>query len=213
MMDQIKVSVVDDHPVVLQGFKTMLSSYNDFLLLGAYADPALLLEDLGSNTPDVLFFDIKMPVITGEELVEILADKYPQIKLIALTYLDSLYYAKLVMRKGASGYLLKTSSADEVRDAIKAVHNGSQYIETSIKDKIFQHALLNKKQNNEGLILTRREREVLQLIASNFNSSEIAGKLYISKRTVENHRANMLLKLKVKNAPSLVKKAIELNLL
>jgi DNA-binding NarL/FixJ family response regulator len=211
--NKIRISIIDDHPVVAEGLATMFAQQETIEVVAVYTDVKKLLDEISGLPPDILVMDIQMPEMNGEELMEVLLKDFPKIKVITLTYLDSLYYARSMVRKGVQGYLLKTCSATEIVKAVKAVYNGDQYIEEALKEKILQQALLNKKQVSNIPVLTRRELEILQLMASNFNSFEIAQKLFLSKRTVEHHRANMLLKLKVKNAPALIKKAVELNLL
>ena len=209
----IKVSIIDDHPVVLNGIQLLFTNRQDMQLVGRYTTASALFEGLERNPSDVLLLDIKLSDIAAEDLAAQLADKFPKMKVIALTYLDTVYYVKLMMRHGVQGYLLKTATEKEVVEAICQVYNGGRYIDHSLQERILQHTLLNKKATSGTPTLSRREREILQLMASNYSSQEIARKLFLSKRTVENHRANMLSKFKVKNSVSLIKKAIELELL
>lgn len=210
---KIRVAIIDDHPIVLQGMAMVISHVDDMEIAGQYQTASALMEGLERSVPDILLMDINMPGIGGDELALALRDKYPEIRIIALTSLDSAYYTQLMMKRGAKGYILKGSGENVLLDAIRTVYAGEQYLEESVKERILQIALGQRKEGRSAVVLTKREIQVLQMIASNFSSQDIADKLFISKKTVENHRSNMLLKMKVKNAPSLIKKAIEMNLL
>lgn len=209
----ISIAIADDHPITVDGLKLMLSNQKDMRLVATYPDGNRLLEGLEQQTPDILLLDIKMPGIPGEEVAKLIAKKFPDIRIIALSYLDSVYYVRTMMKSGVSGYLSKNCSNETLIRAIRQVYNGEQYVEDFLKEKILQSALSNKKENRDHVRLTRREKDVLQLLASNFNSQQIADRLFLSKRTVENHRFSLLIKLGVKNSAALVKRAIEMNLL
>jgi len=209
---KIKVSIIDDHPVVIEGLRNMLATKPDIHVITVFINGRDLLNEMPMNLPDVLLLDIKLPDVAGDELVEIIGKNYPQVKVIALTYLDSMYFTNLMMKKGVKGYLLKTSTGEDITEAIRIVYNGGVYLAKPVEQKLLLQAFQAKKPEPIPE-LTKREKEVLQLLASNYSSQQIADKLYISRRTVESHRSSMLLKLKVKNSASLIKKAIELNLL
>ena len=163
--------------------------------------------------PDVLLLDIQMPGQTGDELAEIISVQYPAIKMLALTNQDNVYYIKNMLRKGVHGYILKTSKEEILLEAIRTVYRGEQYLESSLKDKVVQDTLQAKKQLSADPILSRREKDVLQLISLNLTSQQVADKLFISKRTVDNHRLSLMMKLGAKNVAALVKKAIQLGLI
>lgn len=210
---KIKIAIADDHPLVINGLHHILSNSGDMEVTGSYADGKELLAGLTRTQPAVLLLDIHMPGQTGDEVAEIISEKYPKIKMLALTNLDNVYYIKNMLRKGVHGYILKTTREEILLDAIRTVYKGEQYLEPVLKEKVIQDALLAKRQTAATPVLSRREKEVLQFIASNLTSQQIADKLFVSKRTIDNHRLSLLMKLDAKNVAALVKKGIQLGLI
>jgi len=209
---KIKIAIADDHPLVIVGLSIILAN-NDMHLTGSYNDGRELLAGLKSNTPDVLILDIHMPGQQGDELAGIITDQYPNIKILALTNEDSVYYVKSMHRKGAHGYILKTTSESVLVDAIRRVYHGEQYLETRLKEKVKQDTLQAKKRLSAGPVLTEREKEILRYISQDMTSAQIAEKISLSKRTIDYFRLSMLTKLGVKNVGALVKKGIQLGLI
>jgi DNA-binding NarL/FixJ family response regulator len=154
-----------------------------------------------------------MPNITGDELAEIISARYPDIKILILTNQDNIYYINNMLRKGAIGYILKTTREETLLEAIRTVSQGEMYLEPVLNEKVLQDAQQAKKDSAAQPILSRRELEVLQFIATDITSQEIADKMFISKRTVDNHRLSLMMKLGVKNSAALVKKGIQLGLI
>lgn len=208
-----RVSIADDHPLVINGLIQILQCCDDIEIIATYPNGQELLEGLPQLQPDVLLLDIQMPYKTGDEVAPVIIQQYEKVKIIALTNQDNTAYLKSMMRHGVSGYLLKTSDADDIVAAIRQVQAGESYIDPILKDKLVQESLQTKRGNPRTPLLTRREKEVLELIASNATSQEIADTLYLSKRTIDNHRLSLLLKLDVKNSAALIKKAMQLGLL
>jgi len=214
MHPNIHIAIADDHPLILNGLKNMLRYCPDMTVVGTYPGGRALLQGLLQVKPDVLLLDIQMPDQSGEEVARIISGRYPEIKMLALTNLDHVHSIKSMLQQGVLGYVLKTASETILLQAIRTVYRGEQFLEPELKEKVLQHALSTKQQQGAlDAVLTRREKQVLQLIASDHTSQEIAEKLCVSKRTVDNHRIGLLLKLGVKSSPSLVKKAIDLGLL
>ena len=180
---------------------------------GSYTTGAALLKGFEAILPDVLLLDIHMPGMGGEEVADAVAEKYPSVKILVLTNEDNIYYIKNLLRRNVCGYLLKTTREDTLLDAVRAVFGGGQYIEPALKEKIVQDTLQAKKQVSANMVLSRNEKEVLRLIASDLTSQEIADKLFMSKRTVDAHRLNLLTKLGAKNVASLVKRGLQLGLI
>jgi DNA-binding NarL/FixJ family response regulator len=146
-----------------------------------------------------------MPGKTGIELAAIITKTYRNIKIIALTNVDVVAQIKKILQQGVMGYLLKDASPEKIVAAIETVYAGEQFIQEELK----QQLLSSLSASNAKQIVTRREKEILQLIVDEFTNQEIADKLYLSLRTVENHRNNLLQKLDVKNTAGLVKVAIQ----
>jgi len=212
-MYKIKIAIADDHPLVINGLRHILSNSADMEIIDSYNNGVELLAGIADKEPDVLLLDVQMPGQTGDELAVIISEQYPMIKMLALTNLDNVYYIKNMMRSGVHGYILKTTREEILLEAIRTVYNGEQYLEPVLKEKVLVDALQAKRQVYADPILSRREKEVLQFIAANLTSQQIADKLFVSKRTIDNHRLNLMVKLDVKNGAALIKKAIQLGLI
>jgi DNA-binding NarL/FixJ family response regulator len=205
----IRVAMADDHLIVLNGLEKILTGFAEIEVTGTYTNGDLLLEGLTTSQPDVLLLDIQMPGKNGIELAGIIAKKYPAIQMIALTNVDILVQVKKMLKQGTMGYLMKDVSPDILFNAITTVHGGEQFIDERLKKQ-----LLNNFSAGPGdRLITRREKEILQLITEEYTNPEIAGKLHISPHTVENHRNHLLQKLGAKNTAGLVKAAIEQGLI
>ena len=213
VQQKIKICILDNCPVVIRGLQAILETSTDMEFAGGQTDTLGLISWLGDVVPHILVTDVTIGETALDELMAIVSGSFGHIRVLVFTSLDSIYKVKAAMRLGTAGYLLKTCKEEEILSALRLVNAGEQYIESGIKESILQKVLLNKKPVTGHPRLTRREKQILQLLASNYSSREISDRLYISKKTVENHRSNMLLKFRVKNAPSLIKKALELDLL
>jgi DNA-binding NarL/FixJ family response regulator len=201
----IRVAIVDDQVIILNGLQKILADAPHVKIEGVYNNGDDLLVAMEKNIPDVLLLDIQMPGKSGPELAMIIAKKYPTVKMIALTNVDVISQVKQMLQKGCLGYLLKDVSPEILLKAIETVHNGEQFLKEDFKTQ-----LLNSLSGNESNhLITRREKEILKLIVEENTNQEIAGKLFLSLRTVENHRNNLLQKLQVKNTAGLVKIAIQ----
>jgi DNA-binding NarL/FixJ family response regulator len=201
----IRVAIVDDQVIILNGLQKILADAPHVKIEGVYNNGDDLLVAMEKNIPDVLLLDIQMPGKSGPELAMIIAKKYPTVKMIALTNVDVISQVKQMLQKGCLGYLLKDVSPEILLKAIETVHNGEQFLKEEFKTQ-----LLNSLSGNESNhLITRREKEILKLIVEENTNQEIAGKLFLSLRTVENHRNNLLQKLQVKNTAGLVKIAIQ----
>ena len=201
----IRVAIVDDQVIILNGLQKILADAPHVKIEGVYNNGDDLLEAMEKNIPDVLLLDIQMPGKSGPELAVIIAKKYPTVKMIALTNVDVISQVKHMLQKGCLGYLLKDVSPEILLKAIETVHNGEQFLKEDFKTQ-----LLNSLSGNESNhLITRREKEILKLIVEENTNQDIAGKLFLSLRTVENHRNNLLQKLQVKNTAGLVKVAIQ----
>jgi len=190
----------------------MLSNYAHITLTGTYCNGAELLEGLRQHVPDVLLLDIQLPGQTGDELAPLLLREYPDMRILTLTNLDSSLYVHNMMRHGVHGYVLKTSDPKTVIEGIEHIHAGEQFLDPAVREKLQQFMSTMKKESFLKPRLTSREKEILRLIVNGDTSQEIAERLFISMRTVEYYRLNILLKLDVKNTAALVKKALTLGL-
>jgi DNA-binding NarL/FixJ family response regulator len=207
----VRVIITEDHIILRQGLRMLLSEDPGLEVVGEAGNGVELLELLAHTPADVVLMDINMPEMDGFEATERIIAKYPDTKVIALSMLNSLPYVQKIMNCGASGFLLKTTGKDELRSAIKLVAGGTNYICSELSISLLSNstapvAARNEKVEQTGL--SKREIEVLVLIAEGFTNAEIADKLFTSKRTIETHRQNILEKTGAKNTANLIKYAI-----
>jgi DNA-binding NarL/FixJ family response regulator len=212
-MNQIRLGIVDDHAVVIDGLKTMLGTYPHLQVAYTTQYGNELLNFLQASCLDVLLMDIQMPETNGIDLCKQITRHYPQTKVIAFSSFDDSNYVKQIFRSGAKGYLLKNADKQTILTAIETVMNGEDYMDETIKKILLQESLTGQRRSIYEVPLTKREKELVQLIAEGFSSQEIADKLFISLRTVETHRLNINQKLDVKNTAGLVKEAIKRGLI
>ncbi len=203
MAEQIKVIVVDDHPLVLRGFEYILAGTDDIQLKQSFEDAREAFSYLDKTAVDVVLLDINMPEMDGFDAIQILQKQYPQVQVIAISNLNEASVASRMLQNGASGYLLKNVSAEELIDAIKAVCCGEKIVAHEMQEML--------KQSDQTVpIVTRREQEILLLLAKGLTTGNIAENMFISPLTVESHRRNLLQKFKVNNVASLIHKATEM---
>ena len=210
----IRVAIVDDHLLALRGICSMLADYKQITVTATYTSGAALLEGLAQEQPDVLLLDVLLPDLSGKELAPVITARYPQVRMIALTSLEGPAVVKSMMQRGCLGFLLKDTTEENLVSAIEHVYRGVEFIEPTLKEYISQNMVHYRKSGQQVMPeLTTREKEILQLIAAEYRTQEIADKLFISFRTVENHRYSIMQKLDAKNAASLVKLALQMGLL
>lgn len=210
---KITIDIVDDHNVVISGIKNMLNDHDHIEVTNTYNTGAALIEGLKQQQPNVLLLDIQLPDITGDELTGIITTTYPDVQILIMTGFDTTYHVKNLLQKGARGYLLKNTAESTLIQAIETVAVGDQFIDPSLREQLLKDLLKDKKQVAGRPVLSRREKDVLTLIVEEHTSQEIADKLFLSLRTVENYRINLLQKLHVKNTAGLVKVALQMGLL
>lgn len=210
----IKILIIDDHPLVIDGIKTMLKDESQLHIEAAAKTAKEALVFLDNTTPvDVILLDINLPDIDGLRLCELIREKNKTVKIIGLTYVNEAGIITQLIRKGANGYLLKNMERDELIDAIYCIMDGTIYLSKAANEKILQQLQnLNLQQNNIPA-LTRREKEILQLLSEGMTSTEIASRLYLSNYTVDTHRKNMLQKFNVHNTQSLMNVVRELGII
>lgn len=213
MMNKIQVILVDDHQLILSGLETILHAEPHIEVIASCRDGEALLESLSFLKPDVIIMDIQMPGIDGIRLCKQISARYPHIGILALSNLEEKQFITNMIRNGARGYLLKTVEPAMLVRAIETVHEGyDQFIQPELRAKLFHETLTGKKHSAYRPVLTRREKEILKLIADEKSNQEIAEQLFLSIRTVESHRFNLMQKLQVKNAAGLVREALEAGL-
>ncbi|MBL0742718.1 response regulator transcription factor [Chryseolinea lacunae] len=211
--DKIKVLIADDHKIIRVGLQGILQRATDVDVVGEAEDGNDVMAFLEKNVTDVILMDIDMGKASGTETTQKVKQRYPDVHVLALTMHEEQEHIIQMLEAGASGYLLKNTGSDELVAAIHAVAKGDSYYSSSVSASLLK-ALTNLKSKtparpNKDIPLSEREIQVLQLIAQECSNGEIAEKLFISIRTVDTHRRNILEKLQVKNTAGLVKYAIE----
>ncbi|MEO1054587.1 MAG: response regulator transcription factor [Bacteroidota bacterium] len=209
-MGKIKVLLADDHGVVRKGIKMLIDDDPSIEIIGETSAGDETIEQTKSLLPDILITDISMPGLSGIEVTKIITKDLPDVKVLVLsTHHDEEYIVKS-FEAGAMGYLPKDSEENEIIDAVKSISKGKMYYTKFVSD-ILARSMLRKSspKYEEDLALTDRELEILRCIVDGLNNREIADKLFISARTVDTHRRNIMKKLNTKNTAELVRIAME----
>jgi DNA-binding NarL/FixJ family response regulator len=205
----MKVILIDDHPILLNGLVSILKSSGQVEILGTGGSSAEAIKLLSQNQPDILLCDYNLPDETGLALVQKVKRIYPSVKIIILSMHSEAYLVKEILKEGIQGYVLKKDTQEELLAALEAVNAGRMYFSNEI------NAILMKSLHDPGeeKLLTERELEILQLIALECNNKQISERLFISERTVETHRKNIFRKTKTTSLVGLIKFAYANNLI
>ncbi len=210
-MERINIILVDDHQMFRDGVKSVLSDEENIHIVGEVGSANDLYALLKNTTPDVIITDISMPDISGIEVARYVSENYPQVKILILSMHSNEEFITKALSVGANGYLPKDTSMSELLKAINAIYNGENYFNKSISDTILK-SLINKQKGSSVKALTNREKEIINLVVEGLTNKEIADKLFISVRTVDSHKNNIMQKLNLKSSVELVKYAIKNNL-
>lgn len=210
-MQKIKVFLVDDHNILMDGVEAILKDIKNVTVVGKANSIEMTEQLLRINLPDLVLTDINIGGKSGLDLTKYIKKEYPQIKIIVLSIHDDFLNITNMIRAGASGYLLKNVKNDELYRAIAKVMNGETYIQGSIANNV--NSVLDNKQNEKATNLSPREIEIIKLIAKEHTSAEIGRILFISEHTVETHRKNIWRKTGVKSTIGLLNFAKEHNIL
>jgi DNA-binding NarL/FixJ family response regulator len=212
----IKLLIADDHRIMLDGIVSLLQSDKEITVAGIAANGYEVLELVNKQHFDVCLLDISMPGLDGIETTRLLKERKPELKIIILTTYNDKEIITEMLQCGVSGYLLKNSSKQELTEAIKKVAGGGFYFSDEVHASIMKNytrQLREKSNTAEVITLTKREREILQLLAREYTNEKIAEALIISYRTVETHRKNIMQKTRSHNLAGLLKFAYSKNLL
>lgn len=214
-MSVIKVFLVDDHKIFREGLKLLFSTIKGIEVIGEASNGKTFLEMLKNNQPDIVFMDINMREMDGIEATQQALDKYPDLKIIALTSFEDEEYFNRMTDLGVRGYLLKNSMKEDFEKAIHKVNEGLNYYSDELIVKLsnkMTQLQKNKKKEKEDIIFTDEERELLNYICKGFTNKQIGDIMHLSSRTIEAHRARLLDKTKTKNSVALAVFAISNNL-
>ena len=199
----IKVFIVDDHYMVIEGIRSLLQNEKGVDWVGHATNASSCLAFLQQQQPDVILMDINLPDKSGIDLCKEVKERYPSVFIIGLSTFNQQSFLQKMNDNGASGYVLKNATQAELMEAIEIVASGKTFLSN-------EAALsLRSKDNNDAPVITRREKEVLELIAEGMTNNEVAQKLFISPSTVDTHRKNLLVKFEAKNTASLIRLAAQ----
>jgi DNA-binding NarL/FixJ family response regulator len=196
------ILIVDDHPLLARGLKTVLSDYLPAYQVDLAATGKECTCKLRSSKFDIILLDINLPDINGIDLCEIIHRDYPEIRILALTSFNEFTTVNKMLTNGASGYILKNAMPEEIIKGIETVMNGEIFLCHEVD-------ILMRKDTDKHIFLTRRETDMLRLITEGFTNQEISEKLFLGSETVKSYRKNLLFKLNAKNTAALVKLALE----
>lgn len=208
-MEKTDVLIVDDHKLFREGLKLLLVNMENIGQVWEAPDGEAFLDMIRNQMPDLVLMDIEMPNVNGVEATRKAIEKYPEMKIIALSMYGDDEYIHKMLEAGASGFLLKSSDFSEVKRAITNVVQGSNYFSEEILYRLIHSLKTRTSPSDQPVLLSDREKEVLLLICRGFSNQEIAERLFISKRTVDHHRASLLTKTETNNTASLVVYAIK----
>lgn len=209
-MKKIKVLIADDHQMVIDGLMSLLECESHIEVVGQALNGKAVLEILEKQEVDIAILDIEMPELTGVEATKIIKEKYPNVKVLILSMYNTEKFVQNLIEIGADGYILKNKGKEELVKALHYIMEGDEYFGREV-EKTYRKAKKKKSVENEHVRLTKREKEVLKLIAIGDTTPIISNKLFIAASTVETHRRNLIEKTGVRNSKGLVKYAIDNN--
>ena len=213
-MKKIKILVVDDHPLVRFGVINQLKTCEDYVVVGEAEDGEDAIAKTKALSPDLVIMDIFMPGISGIEATKLLKKKYPSTRVLILTGFENEDYVYQIIRSGAGGYVLKSVEKEELLEAVRAVLRDEKFFSPRISKLIVENFIRKAEGQKipiatDDEILTKREREILVHVADGLTNQQIAEKLFISARTVDTHRTNIMQKLNIHDVANLVRYAID----
>ena len=216
MGEKQRIVIAEDHTILREGLQALLSSSQDFEVVGEAEDGRDAIQCAEKHKPDLVLMDLSMPRMSGMEAIREIKKRCPQTKILALTVHKTEEYILAALQAGANGYISKDATHDELLLAIKSVLKGKTYLSPGISEKVVEGYLEGKKAVKSKTAwdtLTQREREILKLIAEGYTNKEIAAYLFISVKTVETHRTHLMKKLDLHNISALTAFAIEKGLI
>lgn len=207
----LRLLIADDHSMFADGIESILANESDIDVVGKCPDGNSVFEFLKEKTVDLILLDVNLPDMSGIEVSKKLNREYPDIKILAVSMFNEESFVTEILQHGASGYILKNTGKTELLKAIQTVNNGQSYFSKEVTQTIMGSLMKNKNATKKPtkLKISRREKEVLQLIMQEFTTQEIADKLFVSVKTVESHRGSLLTKLQARNTAGLVRIAME----
>lgn len=203
----IKVLLADDHQIIIDGLRFILDQEETVEVVGEASDGREVLDKLKNREVDIVILDINMPVLDGIDTMIRIRESHPEVKVLMLTMYNNAEFIKKLNQAGADGFILKNTGKEELMTALNTLSEGKTYYGQEVTKTLLDSQ--NKSKQPDKIELTKREKEVLGLLADGLTTSEISEKLFISTHTVESHRKNLLSKFRVKNTTGLVKFAYQ----
>jgi DNA-binding NarL/FixJ family response regulator len=207
----INVLIVDDHPVVVEGLRSLLRQLKNIQTAGSAANAFEAIAFLRKNKVDIILLDVNLPDISGIDLCKKIKKEFAGVKVLGISTFSERSYISRMIENGAAGYLIKSATAEEIAEAIQTILQGRLYLSLEL-GHLLQPAAVTLPAGGIPA-LTKREKEVLKLIAEGLTNNQIAARLFISPLTVDSHRKNLLTKLNVNNTASLIRLAVEQQLI
>jgi len=211
-MATIKILLADDHELIRTGIRNLIGNNKDFLVVGESGDGEETIRKVQELKPNVVVIDISMPKLSGIEATKQICKQFPEVKVLVLTMHENAEYVYQIFKSGAAGYLLKNAGREEITSAIYAVARGEKFFSPRVSELMISGYMDQADKRgvaSDAELLTKREKEILKYIAQGQNNQQIAERLFISPRTVDTHRTNIMQKLNIHDAANLVKYALE----
>lgn len=208
----IRVLLVDDHHIVRKGIRSSLQEHPEISVVGEASNGKIAVEKASELSPDIILMDINMPEMSGSKATKIIQDRFPKIKIIALTVHDNQEYVKEILDSGAQGYLLKNTTPEQLVLAVKSVAEGGAFFSPSVSRLMLEHYKTEAKGSKKSAI-TPREKQVLAMLVDGNSNKEMAAHFNLGVRTIETHRAQLLKKTGARNSIELCRLAIEQKLI
>jgi DNA-binding NarL/FixJ family response regulator len=224
----IRIAIADDHKMFVGGIESLLATQHDVKVVAKCYDGNAVFDMLANHEADVILLDIDLPGLNGMDVCKRLRSEYPSLRVLVISMYNEESFITELLNNGATGYVLKDTEVDDLITAIKTVHKGETYFSKEVTETIMRSLMKRQKgqsatnlggglsvsgnntlRKNNLPVISRREKEILQLIVDEHSTQEIAAKLFISPKTVEVHRSNLLAKLNARNTAGLVRAAIE----
>lgn len=213
-MEKIKLLIADDHQLLLDGISSLFRDDEDIIIAGKAANGNEVMELVEKVDIDICLLDISMPGMDGIQTARLLKEKKPEIKVIILTTYNDREIVEEMMEIGVSGYILKNATKQELVDAISRVYHDGMYFSNEVQQSLMENYMKLNRQKKfpQAVVLTQREKEILQLLSKEYTNEKIAAELNISYRTVETHRKNIMHKTNAHNLAGLLKYGYQNNL-
>lgn len=216
-MNKVKIILVDDHEIVRDGIKSLLLTSNNIKIIGEASNYSELKQLLSGNKVNIIVMDISLPGISGIEITKELSDRYPEIKVLILSMFTDEEFIYNAIKAGAKGYLPKNSKQEDLINAINVIQSGEEFFSPLISQVLMNSYIKKIRTEDENKTdeesLSKRELEILKLVAEGYSNKEISERLFISIRTVETHKTHILNKLNLKSTVDLVKYAIRMKII